>query len=1646
MMRSMVAVVLAGCATGEAADLTPQQISAALGSPAGVDWSVDGPVGGAWTGGGNKVNLSGGAAGQIFTLGATVDGPGVLALDVTGSNTAYEMKIFLNGVQSGGTLQSYAHTDRVQIPAGRHVVRWSAQRRSYYTAAQGFANARWMPFATVALGDAAGSPGVVLSGPWIGQDQWHAGDGAAAWSGIQMADPVTFRVPEVPVLRAGFDGPGIFSFRAKGGEYFRLDGGSWTWNRDSAAKWSSKRIVVGEGAHTMEWRPSDSLAVAGRETSEALVDEVRISPEVDLATALGTPGWSWSAPESGGLRAYGMNAPDAEGGSLAVIPVGCHAGVMVSQERFMKVRFRSSNARVQVDDVNAGVRSILTAPGDEGTDWKTGIYVMPKPGLLKIGNYGGEIEIDTVAIIEPPVTLAAEIGLPEGVLSLGGTAVWALAPLPESDEYGAKVRLTEVAPDGWMEFPVTGPAEVRVDYHSVSSSSTLRVSSGGKVRWDSAEDDSYGNHVLELPAGEHVVRLDAGFSRNATGSNRTAEVTIGGISVTPLESPKILSAMDDAAEPWASSGNWKINHGPVRDGVDSLSAEGTGHGSRHKLRRTVTGPGVVSFWSFMGPVPTGYVSLSWYPEFQNRGGRSSSGGEHGWVKTSMWVPPGDHAIRWEVDGGAGQFSNMALDALVFVPSADLTLSTASGLSQAEWNMDTASPWRGVLRDGDGPLVVSPFVTMGAIAPLSTTVNGPGVLSFKWAQKGMQRPRGEFRIDGKKWREFWASDTTEEIQVIIPRQGPVELAWGGEGFSTWMSWFELSQVAWTAFPEIPLVDALDGAGMEWATSSGKPFKGRPDPGAVNGSAAQVGLLPGEEAWLEATVEGVGLFDFWLRDVPGTPTGQSRQLEWDLYVDGVKAGKYSNPTSWPPTWVLGGGTHHLRLHFRNTAATGDELFVAVDQVSWTPMAGATMPDGWSSDATGPASYFPDGGRDGGARFVIPTGIATPRWIERTFTGPGVLTWDSMAEHSYSPGSVLQVVIDGVCVMPVSDWHSWAKQRLYLPAGEHTVRWSAGPSEYRAENALDSFDAVWQVSGVSFVPGVADLMKGIDNDSLIWLAVGDDEGILQAREDAVDGDVWVPDYYGSRMYLCNAETHGLRVQARMDARRETSEPSNWEPNFFWVPPGGVVDFEYSPGYGFGSNGGPWWLDGVTVERVELTSVEEGLDLPAGHLSAVAGWQGIRSATESHDGVDSAWARADHYYEPHTITLELPAASRVKFRWKKTGSGAMGVRLDGAWLPLQEPTGEWSEAEFETGGAATVQWALVAGTGSGYANPGEGWLDGVEISAAPGKTLADVLAAGAGLQFSQTAGVADDRLWKPVSFPSADGTWRTGARVVSDAAELETTVTGPVNLSFSVWCGEQRIPVPAPPAPGSSAQVAAGSLAVGGLGVIVVNPGPVVTGRFFMVQMDGAWVQRIDRDAGGGWTEHLLHVPAGEHRVSWRLGRTTGLGYGTSIPEWQAVLGPITRTSMRQHYDGWAALALADDEAPEPDDDADGDGVSNFHEYAFGTDPRDPASVPAGITGGMVAHRIVWGQFGSAPDFELRVPRLRPHVHGILEESADLVNWTPSTMRLRNQPLLSNGGIIFSGDDSDDGVYQVMRFRGPSSFGATATRFYRVVIPMPE
>lgn len=76
-------------------------------------------------------------------------------------------------------------------------------------------------------------------------------------------------------------------------------------------------------------------------------------------------------------------------------------------------------------------------------------------------------------------------------------------------------------------------------------------------------------------------------------------------------------------------------------------------------------------------------------------------------------------------------------------------------------------------------------------------------------------------------------------------------------------------------------------------------------------------------------------------------------------------------------------------------------------------------------------------------------------------------------------------------------------------------------------------------------------------------------------------------------------------------------------------------------------------------------------------------------------------------------------------------------------------------------------------------------------------------------------------------------------------------------------------------------------------------------------------------------------------------------------------------------------------PSDDTDGDGVDNFSEYAFGTDPRDPKSK---------ASLRVTATAGRLDLFTVTFRRRAgAHVKFIVETSADLNQWSVSSAALR-------------------------------------------------
>ncbi len=83
-------------------------------------------------------------------------------------------------------------------------------------------------------------------------------------------------------------------------------------------------------------------------------------------------------------------------------------------------------------------------------------------------------------------------------------------------------------------------------------------------------------------------------------------------------------------------------------------------------------------------------------------------------------------------------------------------------------------------------------------------------------------------------------------------------------------------------------------------------------------------------------------------------------------------------------------------------------------------------------------------------------------------------------------------------------------------------------------------------------------------------------------------------------------------------------------------------------------------------------------------------------------------------------------------------------------------------------------------------------------------------------------------------------------------------------------------------------------------------------------------------------------------------------------------------------------------PRSDADGDGISNFFEYAYGTDPLKTSSAPPKITAGLGKPAGAAAASGTAPAtvYRISVPFLpSSNYTGQIQESTDMRTWTATS-----------------------------------------------------
>lgn len=1604
------------------AAVTPEQIATAVASPAGATWSASQPESTHWTTNGYGLQLSDPTYNAPHWIQATVTGPGVIGVNLQQWDwSSPNLNVSIDGV-AGPNYPLSSGIQRVQLAAGLHTVRWHLARRSTYASSPGTSwltvrEATWQPFTLKPLDTGATGSTVTLGSPgeepWIGQDAKHHGDGAAAWSGIKTRHRSSFEIAQETPLRASFEGPGLLSFWQKtegqGHTSFRIDDG--TAQNFYSPEWTQIRRLVGPGSHVAEWRAA-AWSEPTRGSFEMAVDEIELIPLVPLHQALDTPGREWTAlpAEDFARQPFGIADATASGGSM-VQGFGngdpdCVLRTPVSGPAMAKVRYRGNGPTFNVEGFFTS-GAILGLPEN---GWSTVIKQIPAGATEMQVSGTWTTEIDKVEFIPAPDSLATALGLAEGAFTTGGPSPWTPGAYEELGEFGARIEIPSGQDSSWIEMPVQGPAEVRFHWKSLAGPGDLAVLVNGK-ELGSTSRESYPTSNLvriEVPAGSHTIRWVA----------RASSISWLSSNISHLAKPVVLPIVADGGVLAALDLNqavnipndWTVSSNLTPDGSPALQApppekiEPDSYSS-HRISTRFTGPGELSFRWYAG-LAEGQASVPFWSfhrddhvgEFQR-----DPSAPAGWKEERVWLPPGDELFHFTVTGTAPQVALSALDQVKFTPSPVVSLGEAADAPELAWTTDANKSWNGIVLDSTGDdVAISPTLGTGESASVEAVAEGPGIVSFRWREFGQGSFFQDFESPGDAAVEIaWEGDRRT---YLIPTSGPAVLRWTARA-SSWSSndsWLGVDEVSWTPLPLRPLAESLDAPPpVKWETSAEVPFTGRDDMETGEGSYAFVSLKEGQESWLEATVHGPGLFDFWLRGIPGFDLSGNLWEYWSLTIDGEPV--IIDGRSWPAQWITGDGPHKIRLTLRNPRGSEYLLAGAVDQVSWTPMNSMPLPRAaglkkniWKVSSKHAATGIQGAGRNGGPAVVMRTSRNGTDWVQTTVKGPCEVSWDSTATmNPYRWDSRVWLEVDGKWVADFND-HEWQRMRLTLPAGNHVLRWISDSWGYEGddEDPRVPFDSVWRISGVQFKKGLSPLAQALDAPGLFALEQGDQGGKLIKIG---KNDYWEPAHGSTLGFFSPGQTgkgsfrwgrpdggcgqFWVGIPGMSDTGLSSTE-AGWHDHAFLLRGASYFGLTYYSDPSDETIAGPPLLDAMAFESGPARTLAAALDskLEFGQEN----WIGIASRG-SRNGKDHAISIVDESGLESLMSTRVQGPAEVSYWWHESGAGRLRLRVNGALLPVPPPSTAWSQVEFRIPeGESLVEW-IHSYDGAGNPLFSEAGIDALVVKKAADLSLAGVAAPDSGLSLGSVTETPEQTPWHPVSYREADGTWTDAARAVSGGKKLQVTVQGPALLSFRARAFDGY-----PSGAGSSISPSS---------VVIINPGPqpVVHGHLLSVEVDGIARARVAADPSGSWQEVQVHVPEGAHLVEFRLMSEMSAAWylrrsvmDAIDPDLQGWVDDLNLTSIADHYLGWATAKGLTAEQRGPSADADGDGEVNQVEYALGSDPLDAMSKPPVIT--------IYSPTWNPSSRTLLVPFLPPHVSGSLQSSTDLASWQDYPVALRH------------------------------------------------
>lgn len=402
---------------------------------------------------------------------------------------------------------------------------------------------------------------------------------------------------------------------------------------------------------------------------------------------------------------------------------------------------------------------------------------------------------------------------------------------------------------------------------------------------------------------------------------------------------------------WLSGGGapWSPQSAHSHDGIDAARSGAIGDATNSWLATTVIGPGTVDFWWAVAS-ETNNDTLSLTLNDAPLAGPIS--GRSGWQHRSFALGAGAQTLRWTYakdwsrsDGDDAGW----LDQVTFTPTVGNDLANALDNYSLPWSTSGNANWyyQTALSYDGADAARSGAISRSETSDLTTTLTGPGTLSFRWKTECQALDVLRFLVDGVSqpfslqgaWPWVFVSTT-------IPA-GTHTCVWRMEDNSILSSsaYGLVDRVRYDPVTPGTLAEALECEVLAFTTDGDNPWVWQSAETHDGTDAAQTGVFQhNQQSHLRTTVQGPGQLSFWWR------VSSETKDRLTLWVDEVEVAGIGGETDWTrATRDVGAGPHTMRWSYRKDGSVhGGSDYAWLDQVAFLPIAmdadGDGIDDGW------------------------------------------------------------------------------------------------------------------------------------------------------------------------------------------------------------------------------------------------------------------------------------------------------------------------------------------------------------------------------------------------------------------------------------------------------------------------------------------------------------------------------------------------------------------------------------------------------------------------------------------------------------------------------------------------------------------------------